>query len=135
MSREKSLKIVLVDDDPMVLHALKAFFQRNGHVVTIFEDPSLCPIFTRPHGACFQGSACPDIIITDFDMPDVSGVKFVDFVYSKGCKCKHVALLSGIGVPDREMRRLAKYGTRFFTKPLDFAEVEAWMAATESPYD
>lgn len=55
--------------------------------------------------------------------------------YTSGLALGHVALLSGIGGPDREMRRLAKYGTRFFTKPLDFAEVEAWMAATESPYD
>jgi len=29
------------------------------------------------------------------------------------------------------MRRLAKYGTRFFIKPLDFVEFEAWLMLAE----
>jgi CheY-like chemotaxis protein len=134
MRRSKSLKVVLVDDDPMVLHMLSGLFDRHGHQVLTYANPLLCPIFTQPHGSCFPDSSCPDIIISDFDMPKVNGTTFVDTLFKKRCKCQHVALLSDNGIPDQDMRRLAKYGTRFFTKPLDFAEVEAWMMMRERSY-
>ncbi len=135
MQSKKSMKIVLVDDDPMVLYTLSNLFQLKGHSVLTYDNPALCPIFTQPHGSCFPDSACPDIIITDFDMPGVDGIKFIEAVRKKGCKCQHVALLTGVGVSDQDMRRLAKYGTRFFTKPLDFAEFEAWMMIREKMYN
>jgi CheY-like chemotaxis protein len=131
MRANQSLNIVLVDDDPLVLYSLASLFQRKGHSVLTYDNPLACPIFTQPHGSCFPDSTCPDIIITDFDMPAVNGVKFIETVFKKGCKCQHVALLTGVGVSDYDMRRLAKYGTRFFTKPLDFAEFEAWMMVRE----
>ncbi len=134
MHTVKSLKIVLVDDDPMVLHTLSALFHRKGHSVLTYDNPLTCPIFSQPHGSCFPDSTCPDIIITDFDMPEVNGTKFIETVFKKGCKCQHVALLTGVAVPDQDMRRLAKYGTRFFTKPLDFAEFDAWMMVREKQF-
>jgi CheY-like chemotaxis protein len=131
MRANQSLKIVLVDDDPLVLYSLASLFQSKGHSVLTYDNPLACPIFTQPHGSCFPDSSCPDIIITDYDMPEVNGTKFIETVFKKGCKCQHVALLTGVGVSDYDMRRLAKYGTRFFTKPLDFAEFEAWMMVRE----
>jgi DNA-binding response OmpR family regulator len=129
------MKIVIVDDDPTVLQMLCGLFQRKGHSVLTYNNPAACPIFKQPHGSCFPQSPCPDIIITDFDMPDVDGIQFIETVFKKGCKCQHVALLTGVGVSDQDMRRLAKYGTRFFTKPLDFAEFEAWMMIREKPFN
>jgi CheY-like chemotaxis protein len=135
MHAVKSMKIVLVDDDPMVLLTLSALFQRKGHSVVTFDNPLSCPMFTQPHGSCFPDSICPDIIITDFDMPEVSGATFIETIFNKGCRCRHVAMHTGVGVSDHDMRRLAKYGTRFFTKPLDFAEFDAWMMLRERAYD
>lgn len=109
------------------------FSDRNYEVLT-YDNPLACPIFTEAHGACFPESGCPDIIISDYDMPEVNGVKFVERLFEKGCQCRHIALLSGVLIPDKDMRRLAKYGTRFFTKPLDYAEVEAWLMLRDRSY-
>lgn len=115
----------------MVLHSLGGMFRRRGYEVITYDTPHSCPIYTAPHGACFPESECPDIIVADYDMPEVDGAQFIDTIKKKGCKCKRTALLSGIGVPDAVLMRLAKYGTRFFTKPLDFVEFEAWLMLTE----
>ena len=64
-------------------------------------------------------------------MPEVDGAHFIETIMKKGCRCRRLALLSGKGVPDSVMMHLAKYGTRFFTKPLDFVEFEAWLMFTE----
>jgi len=125
------MKIAFIDDDPMVLHMLGSMFRSRGHEVLTYDHPRSCPIYTAPHGACFTKSTCPDIIISDYDMPDVDGAKFVETIIKKGCKCKRIAILSGIIIPDDVMRRLAKYGTRFFAKPLDFVEIEAWIMLSE----
>jgi len=125
------MKIVFVDDDPMVLHVLGGVFRRRGHAVLTYDTPLSCPIYTARHGACFPESTCPDIIISDYDMPEVDGAQFIETIMKKGCKCKRLALLSGKGIPDSVMMRLAKYGTRFFTKPLDFVELEVWLMLAE----
>lgn len=125
------MKIVFVDDDPMVLHALGGMFRRRGHQVFTYDNPLSCPLYTAPHGACFPESKCPDIIISDYDMPQVDGAQFIDTIMEKGCECKRIALISGKGAPDAVMIRLAKYGARFFSKPLDFVEFEAWLMLTE----
>ena len=125
------MKIVFIDDDPMLLHVLGGMFRRRGHQILTYDTPLSCPIYTAPHGACFPESECPDIVITDYDMPEVDGAQFIDTIMRKGCKCKGLALISGKGAPDAVMMRLAKYGTRFFTKPLDFVEFEAWLMLTE----
>ncbi len=125
------MKIVFVDDDPLVLHSLGGMFRRLGYEVITYDTPLSCPIFTAPHGTCYPESKCPDIIISDYDMPIVDGAHFLDTIMKKGCMCKRMALLSGKAVPDSVMMRLAKYGTRFFTKPLDFVELEAWIMLTK----
>ena len=129
------MNIVLVDDDPLVLHALGSLFRRKGHAVLTYGNPLECPIYTSTSCPCCPDSKCPDVIISDVDMPDVTGLTFVEAVFNRKCKCKHVALLSGQGIVDEDMKRLAKHGIRFFTKPLDFAEFEAWVMLRERSYN
>lgn len=125
------MNIVLIDDDPTVLNILSRMFQRRGHEVLTYENPLACPIYKSPHGSCFPHSKCPDVIISDVDMPDVDGLHFVETIFTKGCKCRHVALLTGQGISNQDMKRMAEHGARCFTKPLDFAEFEAWVMFQE----
>ncbi|MEI7879707.1 MAG: response regulator [bacterium] len=121
------MKIVLVDDDPLVLVTLSGLFKRKGHTVLTYNSPLECPIYKSPHGSCYPAGMCPDIIISDIDMPHVNGLEFIESLFTKGCKCKHVAMLSGIGIADADMKRMAEYGVRYFSKPLDYVEFEMWL--------
>lgn len=38
-----------------------------------------------------------------------------------------IAILSGKGLSDPDMKRMMKYGVRYFTKPLDYVEFEMWL--------
>lgn len=125
------MKIALIDDDPLVLVTLSNLFRRKGHTVLTYNNPLECPVYKSSQGGNLPDSQCPDIIISDADMPEVTGVEFFDSIISRGCKCKHLAILSGKGIPDHDMKRMAEYGVRYFTKPLDYAEFEAWLMLRE----
>jgi len=121
------MKIVLVDDDPTVLFMLSRLFQRKGHEVLTYNNPLLCPIYTSEHGSCFHEETCPDIIISDVDMPHVNGLTFIESVFKKGCHCRKLALISGKGLDSAELSMIAKFGARFFPKPLYIDEFDSWM--------
>ena len=121
------MNIVVVDDDACVLHLLSCVLCRKGHTVRTYDNPLMCPLYTAPACSCYLESDCPDVIISDVDMPDVDGVSFVEAVFNKQCKCKYIALFSGKTLSDQNRTRADTMGVRFFTKPLDFAELEAWM--------
>jgi DNA-binding response OmpR family regulator len=125
------MKIVLIDDDPLVLLTLGNMFRRKGHAVLTYDNPMECPVCKAEHPSCFPDSTCPDIIITDYDMPGMNGMKFIETIINKGCQCRNIAVLSGKMIPDADMKRFAEFGTRSFTKPLDYAEFEAWLTLRE----
>ena len=76
-------------------------------------------------------AGCPDLIVSDFNMPVVNGVELLESAIEKGCHCRHLALMSAKGLMEADMRRLAKYGTRYFTKPLDLDDFYPWLDRVE----
>jgi CheY-like chemotaxis protein len=122
------MKFVVIDDSPDELVLLRSAFQRRGHEVVTYDNPWECPIFTSAYCPCKPVAICPDVIISDIDMPKVTGVEFVERVINKRCHCKHVAFLSGRELPDEAKPFLTTAGVRFFEKPLDFDAFDAWLA-------
>jgi len=125
------MKIVLIDDDPQVLSVLSRLIQRRGHQVLTYDSPLACPIYTSTHCPCVPEAICPDIIISDIDMPKVNGMKFIERVFQKGCKCKQLALISGQGVDYTNSNRMTKMGATIFTKPLAFDAFVSWLIRAE----
>lgn len=75
---------------------------------------------------------CPDLIIADLNMPHISGVDLLEFTMKKGCRCRHLALMTGKELMEEHLNRLAKYGTRFFLKPLNLDDFYPWLDRVES---
>jgi len=121
------MRIVVVDDDEEVLLILRAMFQRQGHEVLAYGNPLDCPIFTSVACPCSPVAVCPDIIISDIDMPKVDGVEFVTRVIDKACRCRKVAFLSGHMLSDDLLALLAKTKVKFFQKPLDIVSFNEWL--------
>jgi uncharacterized Fe-S cluster-containing radical SAM superfamily enzyme len=64
-------------------------------------------------------------------MPGVNGVELLKSTMEKGCHCRHLALISVKGLVEADLNRVAKYGTRYFTKPLDFDDFFPWLDRVE----
>ncbi|MEI8138664.1 MAG: response regulator [bacterium] len=128
----KTLKAMVIDDDPGVLHYLRYILERRGYEVLAFEDSSKSPLHKRGGRPCqMHDSECPDLIITDLIMPRVNGVDLLESVVKKGCRCRHLALVSGTAITEKDSRRMAKYGARFFSKPLDLSDFYNWLEMVE----
>jgi len=130
--RMKTIKAIVIDDDPSVLIYLRQILQRRGYEVHTYDDPVESPLYKSSGCPCSMREAgCPDLIVSDFNMPVVNGVELLESAIEKGCHCRHLALMSAKGLMEADMRRLAKYGTRYFTKPLDLDDFYPWLDKVE----
>ena len=88
------MRILLFDDNGVLRALLRRLLLKQGWEVLTFPDPVACPLYHCSGCACELAEVCADAIVTDFDMPNMDGLCFVQQLLAKGCKVKHVALLS-----------------------------------------
>jgi signal transduction histidine kinase/ActR/RegA family two-component response regulator len=86
-------KILLVDDDPLILEALQTFLERDGHAVVTAEGGQIGIDMFRKHWA--RGSQF-SIVFTDLGMPDVDGHRVAAVVKSLSGNIP-VVMLTGWG--------------------------------------
>lgn len=132
MTRTRFLKALVIDDEPVVLSCVRLLLQRRGYEVSTYQSPLDSPLGQFQSCPCLLHSACPDVIISDLDMPDMTGIQFLEGLFAKGCRCRHAALISGKGLKETDLVRMAKLGIRYFIKPLDLAQFYAWLDGVES---
>ena len=112
-----ALKAIVVDDDPSALTLMQRILQRRNYEVITYDDPLKSPLYSCKTCPCpMHDFGCPDLIVSDFNMPVMNGVELLECNIKKGCRCRHLALMSGAVIPDEALRRAAKYGTRYFMK-------------------
>lgn len=80
------MRVVVVDDDPLVRHALRAFIDDDDRVTLVGEatDGSEAVV------ACKTGN--PDVVLMDIRMRELSGVEATRLVLGWNPRCRVVAL-------------------------------------------
>ncbi|MEI6516632.1 MAG: response regulator [bacterium] len=121
------MNVIVVDDDPLILLLMQRQLLRKGHTVQAYQNPIDCPLYWAATSPSKASAIYPDIIITDYDMPEVNGAEFLTQVYAKKHSCTQFAIITGQGIPETDMIRMARLGTRIFLKPIDFSELFVWM--------
>lgn len=124
-------RAIVIDDDPSLLFYIRQILQGRGYEVKTYESPAQSPLYKSPGCPCVLQGSCPDVIISDFNMPGLNGVELLERCKKKGCRCRHLALISGNRLEEHQLIRLAKYGTRFFSKPLELDEFSCWLDRVE----
>ncbi|HVP38648.1 MAG TPA: response regulator [Candidatus Saccharimonadales bacterium] len=110
--------ILLVDDDPQLLQALKLLLTSHGHRVTTAEDGVLA--MTQVY------RAIPDLIILDLGLPGGNGIMVLQRVrLSRRTSAVPVLVLTGKAEAEAEATARSAGATEFLRKPADPKELLA----------
>jgi len=78
------LSVLLVDDNPLIVKAYSALFQSTGYTVQAAENGVEALRSLRGH--------IPDLIVSDLDMPVMSGFEFLSIVRRRFSSVKVIAM-------------------------------------------
>jgi len=125
------LRILVVDDDPMLIKSLRDFLEQDGHLVTVAEGGQKgIETFTAAlaHRAPFA------VVITDLGMPYVDGRKVAASVKAASARTP-VILLTGWGRRLLAENDIPAHVDRVLSKPPRLAEVRAALAELAAPLE
>ncbi len=128
-------RVILVDDETIILVVLRNFFEMRGYEVLALAEPTVCPVYGE-NASCSALAPCADLLITDNKMPRMSGLELLAAQAQRGCRLtpRNKALLSGYLEPeDRE--RLEALGSAHFQKPVEFLDLGSWVDGCEERMD
>jgi signal transduction histidine kinase len=113
-----SLRILLVDDEPHILHYMRVALEEWGHDVTVASDGK--EAYARAAGGDF------DVIITDLRMPNVGGREFFETLHANHPEIgKHVVFCTGDTVGGDTLAFLETVGRPHLKKPFSLAELRS----------
>lgn len=110
-----TMKILVAEDEPLMLMAIQAKLKNDGFEVTAVQDgrEALKAIET----------SVPDLIITDILMPYTSGLEVISIVRSSQNKKLPIIVLSALGQEDTVMEAFQLGADDFLTKPFNPTEL------------
>ena len=96
LATRKPIIIIVIDDDPSILRALRRLVSGAGFEVWTFDRPSALLKSDLPKtGAC---------LIVDIDLPEMNGVELCATLAASGCRLPVILITAHT---DDETRRLA----------------------------
>ena len=125
MARE--LKALVIDDDRLSRNLLTEILTVKGVQVRAFTDPGSYRTL-NPNEYCHTETPCFDFILTDNQMPGMTGLEFIKWIKEMGCKIPnhHQAIISG-DWDAVERREALALGVRVFDKPCPVAQIHEWI--------
>jgi CheY-like chemotaxis protein len=118
------LRILLVDDDPLLLKSLRNVLESEGHSVTTADGGQRG--IDEFLAARARGDSFP-VVITDLGMPNVNG-RVVAAAIKSAAPEAAVILLTGWGQRLSEERELPEHVNRVLGKPPRLAELRSTLA-------
>jgi DNA-binding NtrC family response regulator len=116
----RAATVLLVDDEPAVLSAVRRVLTRAGHNVLATSDST--------KALDIMGATEFDVLIADLSMPGMSGAELVSAACERYPQVVRIVLTGGGSV--RETEKLINDGEvhRFLTKPFQATELRAVVA-------
>ena len=112
-----SLSVLVVDDSPVYRKLVEEALEGQEYCATFAKSGrEALDVFTQ---------TAPDIVITDWMMPDVSGVELCERIRRTELAYTYVILLTSISDKDMVVQGLAAGADDYLTKPFDPGELNA----------
>jgi two-component system, OmpR family, KDP operon response regulator KdpE len=108
-------RILVIDDDPSLLRALRLALRAGGHEV--FTAPS------GEQGILQTAAVTPDVVILDLGLPDTDGIEVCRRI--REWSEVPILVLSAIGSEERKVSALDGGADDYVTKPFSTPELEA----------
>ncbi len=126
----KRPRAVIIDDDCSIRSLMGEVLNERGYEVHSSSEPFSCPIYLGSRCSCPVGTNCTDIIITDINMPNMTGLEFIENQKKKNCKVKNIAVMSGRWTDDK-LQHAKVLGCHTFDKPFMLEKIENWLDCCE----
>jgi len=104
--------------------------------VQTYDRAVLCPVYLAEAAACTLLKPCADIVITDNQMPQMTGIEMLLRRAQRGCKIdvRNEAVASA-DLSTRQQEIVEEMGCTFFSKPFRLSEMLNWLDACEKRID
>lgn len=112
-------KVLVIDDDPSLLRALRLGLRAGGHDVTTATSGE--------EGIAHTALTAPDVVVLDMGLPDLDGLKVSARI--RQWSDVPIIILSATGAEDRMVAALDGGANDYVTKPFSMAELEARIRA------
>jgi CheY-like chemotaxis protein len=130
----KRLRVIVLEDNDVLRTVLSELLSSAGYEVFSYADPSLCPLQEAGTCNCRPGQTCADVIISDLGMPGMDGLRFVEMLREKNCRCRHMAVMSGLW-KDEELRQAKRLNCKVLFKPFQTDAFFSWLRGIEEKID
>ena len=126
-------RIILLEDDDAMRKGISMLLKRSGYEVLSASDPGLCPIYPSENAHCDHKDSCGDFLLTDNQMPNMTGLEFIEAQNRRGCKgvIRNKAVMSGSWTQE-DQEKAKQLGCKIFHKPFDFEELLDWLEERKS---
>jgi CheY-like chemotaxis protein len=113
---DEKLRVMVLDDEPIVGKRLRQALSKHGFEVEVFEDPTKA--ISR------LGEAHFDVVVTDLRMEEVDGIQVLEYITSN-CKNTRVILITGYATVEVAREALVKGAFDFIAKPFKPRDLRA----------
>jgi len=121
-------RVLIFDDEVTILKQLERYFSMSGYEVFSYNTPAVCPFNESSSESCENLAPCADVVISDFLMPEMTGIELLQGQSRRGCKIdiKMKAIMSGYSGEDL-VTQCEDLGCNFFAKPFTSSELPLWI--------
>src|SRR6266496_2611415 len=113
---EKPVRVLVVDDEPVLLRAMEALLAKKGHEVTALDSPIMATQKLAQEDF--------DVALLDVKMPDLSGLELLTAVKHRRPEVE-VIMMTGHATVETALAAVKAGAYDYLTKPFDDVELVA----------
>lgn len=129
-------RVLIFDDEVIILELLERYFSMSGYEVFSYSTPAVCPLNESSAESCENLAPCADLVISDFQMPKMTGIELLQRQSRRGCKIdiKMKAIMSGYS-GEELVTQCEDLGCKFIAKPFTSSALPRWLSECQKHFD